>query len=58
LPTGYPWKSITSNAECVGCLHREPPPVYWLECPESNRYKCVDGFNAEAIIETAKEIAR
>jgi len=60
----YPWKrderlfrGITADVECVGCLHREAPPVRFTECrlDAGLKNRCVSAFDVNEVFCVAKE---
>jgi len=58
LPPGYRGRSVVTAMGCAGCFHREKPPVYWLECPDNERYQCIHGFDGDEIAKIALEVKR
>lgn len=63
----YPWKrdeklfrGILANVECVGCLHRETPPVRFAECrlDDGLKNRCVSAFDAEYVFNEAMEFLK
>ncbi len=62
-----PWKrderlfrGILANVECVGCLHRETPPVRFAECrlDAGLKNRCVDAFDPAFVFAEAKEFLK
>lgn len=58
LPPGYPYETVVTSMGCAGCMHRQKPPVHWLECPENERYNCVNGFDADEIVRKAMKYVK
>lgn len=58
----YPWKrdeklftGISASVACVGCLHREKPPVRFAECrlDDGLKNQCIKAFDAEEVFKSA-----
>jgi ADP-heptose:LPS heptosyltransferase len=50
LPPGNQVIAVKAKIGCQGCMHREKPPVFWVECPDNNRYECVNGFDPDEVM--------